>query len=662
MRNFKEYIQRAKTIHNNLYDYSMTEEPKTCKDKVCIICPKHGKFYMSLDNHVNGKQCCPKCSGKMISKTSEFIEASQIKHQNKYDYSKVNYINAKTKVCIICPIHGEFWQEPRHHLNGVGCPLCSKNHKKTYKEFIEDANKIHNNKYIYPENNTFSSMTSKIEIICPEHGSFFQKAASHLNGCGCPKCKGGTKPTLEEVIKRAKKIHKNKYSYDKFKYINAKTPGIITCPIHGDFFQTMDAHLNRKDGCPKCSSSKLENMVINGLDLSNIIYQYQFRIKELGLKSYDFYLPNYSLIIECQGEQHYMPIKFDTNITDDKANDIFFERCSLDKEKYIVAKKNGLNVIYFTKSEYFHENKTINVRDGFYADKLVFTDLDKLITYIKKLPIVDNEDMFNNLCKDILKINKDVLIYHNKIIYKNNAILFYKLVQNDKNKLKDDRSYLNKRNIKNIVQIFEDEYANNKEIVISKIKHIFHFDNNLPKIMGRKCVVSPISKNDSEKFLNKFHIQGFVGSTIYIGAFYNSQLIAVMSFLNEGNGMWNLTRFASDYNFVCQGVGGKLFHYFIKNYSFKSIKSFADKRWTMNRNDNVYIKLGFHFASDVAKTYTYFNESENRFRRFHKFNFRKQTLHKKYGFPLSMTEFEMTKKLGYVRIWDCGLIKYVYES
>lgn len=214
----------------------------------------------------------------------------------------------------------------------------------------------------------------------------------------------------------------------------------------------------------------------------------------------------------------------------------------------------------------------------------------------------------------------------------------------------------------NLIQIFEDEYDEHKDIVFSKLRHILGCENlNGEKIQGRKCQIKEISIKDSEEFLNRNHIQGFVSSTIHIGAIYNGQLVAVMSFLREGD-WWNLTRFASKNGSICQGVGGKLFKYFIKKYSPTHIKSFADRRWTINGENNLYIKLGFKLDEVLKPDYRYYNPKVDKVKRFHKFNFRKDILSRKYGFPKIMTETEMTKELGYTRIWDCGLFKYVWRK
>ena len=210
-----------------------------------------------------------------------------------------------------------------------------------------------------------------------------------------------------------------------------------------------------------------------------------------------------------------------------------------------------------------------------------------------------------------------------------------------------------------IIQIFEDEYKDNPDIVLSKIKHIIGIDEPLGKIQGRKCIISEIDKKEAEDFLNKNHIQGFVGSTIHIGAKFNGELIGVMSFLKERDNNWNLTRFASKNGYICQGVGGKLFTYFIRKYSPNEIRSFADRRWTLNRDNNVYTKLGFRFEYTTSPGYHYaIDDGCERIRRE---QFKKDNLSKKYNLSKELSEMEMAKQIGYGRIWDCGLFKYMWK-
>jgi hypothetical protein len=134
----------------------------------------------------------------------DFFSKSKEVHDDKYDYSKVNYINCTTPVTIICKIHGEFQQNPRSHMAKHSCPKCSNKHQHTTEEYIKLANKKHNNKYNYSETKYVNTNT-KIKIICPIHGEFEQNASNHLQGGECAKCVGKYIPTTEEWILKAKK-------------------------------------------------------------------------------------------------------------------------------------------------------------------------------------------------------------------------------------------------------------------------------------------------------------------------------------------------------------------------------------------------------------------------------------------------------------------------
>ena len=187
-----EFIEEAKKIHGDKYDYSKVDYVNN-STKVCIICPIHGEFWQSPYHHLNGIGC-PKCAAKQRGEKRalsmiSFIEQAKRVHGDKYDYSKVEYVNSRTKICIICLEHGEFWQIPNSHLEGRGCPSCGNAKKLTIEEFIQKARVIHGDKYDYSKVEYVNSNT-KVCIICPEHGEFWQRPSSHLTGRGCAVCNG----------------------------------------------------------------------------------------------------------------------------------------------------------------------------------------------------------------------------------------------------------------------------------------------------------------------------------------------------------------------------------------------------------------------------------------------------------------------------------------
>lgn len=188
----EEFIQQANQVHNNKFDYSLVEY-KNAKTKIKIICPVHGIFEQIPDDHLRGNGC-RLCSGKGIALTQEqFIERASIIHNNQYDYSLAKYTRLDNKVTIICPIHGQFKITPRAILqSNQGCKRCGLEQAriertKTTEQFILDAQLVHQSNYIYDTTQYINSQT-KLDIICPKHGSFKQKPTNHLQGQGCPKC------------------------------------------------------------------------------------------------------------------------------------------------------------------------------------------------------------------------------------------------------------------------------------------------------------------------------------------------------------------------------------------------------------------------------------------------------------------------------------------
>ena len=128
LSNTQEFIKKATIVHNNTYSYEFSKYINKT-EKIEITCFVHGNFQQIPSDHLNGSGCkyCASKSRrlKLSTTTDEFIKQSIKFHADKYDYSKVNYINGKNKVTIVCPIHGEFEQSPYHHVKGAGCPSCA---------------------------------------------------------------------------------------------------------------------------------------------------------------------------------------------------------------------------------------------------------------------------------------------------------------------------------------------------------------------------------------------------------------------------------------------------------------------------------------------------------------------------------------------------------
>ena len=342
-----EFIERARKVHGDKYDYSKVNYVDA-HTKVRIVCPIHGEFEQKPYTHLNGvgcKKCGYEKNTLTNSKTTEqFIHKAKEVHGDKYDYSKVEYKNNHTKVRIVCPTHGEFWQIANDHLNGHGCKKCNNVYRPSTEEFIERAKQIHGDKYDYSKVEYINALT-KVCIICPTHGEFWQTPNMHLNGQGCRKCqymKLGEYFTSNNFIEKAKEVHGEKYDYSKVEYKNNKTKVCIICPTHGEFYVTPNHHL-RGVACPICNESRLERKTRNILSDKNIRYINGKHFDWLNKQHLDFYLPRYNIAIECQGEQHF------TGWMKDKKSLKYIQ--SLDAKKKQLCEKNGVKLYYINYND-----------------------------------------------------------------------------------------------------------------------------------------------------------------------------------------------------------------------------------------------------------------------------------------------------------------------
>lgn len=228
-------------------------------------------------------------NGRLIrNDTEDFVKKSRLIHGNRYDYSKTKYLGCHEKVEIICVNHGSFWQEPSTHLRGKNCIRC-----------------------------------------------------------GYEKTHSSTRDTRDEWLRKARNVHNDTYDYSKVDYVGGRTSIIIICPKHGIFCQTPDAHL-RGRGCPSCNESKMEAKIRKWLQSNGIRFvgQKVFSDCRNPLTNFplrfDFYVPSANLLIEYDGKQHSMPIPIGKyKITPDDVKQTQYR----DKLKTEYAKRRGIKLL-----------------------------------------------------------------------------------------------------------------------------------------------------------------------------------------------------------------------------------------------------------------------------------------------------------------------------
>lgn len=182
----EEFIEKAKLVHGDKYDYSLADY-KSSITKVKIICKKHGIFEQVAKNHLCNIGC-GLCNGGSALSNESFLSKATEKHGEKYNYDLVEYKKSNIKIMILCPEHGIFEQKPSAHIFGKGCSECAGNKKLNTDIFIEKSKKVHGDRYGY-SNVKYVNHKTKVLINCDLHGEFSQIANLHLMGCGCPCCK-----------------------------------------------------------------------------------------------------------------------------------------------------------------------------------------------------------------------------------------------------------------------------------------------------------------------------------------------------------------------------------------------------------------------------------------------------------------------------------------
>ena len=382
LSNTTDFIEKAKKKQGDAYCYSKVKYINNIT-KVIIICQMHGEFEQTPAQHLSGSGCQICGKNKQIktqTKSEEqFIIEANNKHNNKYDYSKVKYINTHTNVKIICNSHGEFQQRPSSHLYGTGCPECASIYqhsllKSNTDDFITKSLLIHGNNYNYSKVKYINNIT-KLIIICSTHGEFEQTPAEHLSGCGCKQC-GFLKISIsktytnDEYIEKVKELHKDIYEYTQTEYNGIYNKINVLCKEHGLFNICASNHL-RGQGCQKCQNKKQYSILqikwLNFIQLkNNITIQHaensnEYQIPKTRFRA-DGYCKETNTIYEFHGDYwHGNPKIYNHNEINAVTKKSFGEmyQTTLNREKQI--RDMGFNLITIWESDWVKLNNCVRI-------------------------------------------------------------------------------------------------------------------------------------------------------------------------------------------------------------------------------------------------------------------------------------------------------------
>lgn len=617
----------------------------------------------------------------------EFVERSNQIHNHKYDYSKVDFVNTKTKVCIICPIHGVFEQTPKNHMNGQGCPKCGKEyakecHKNNYNKFILKVNERFGNRYSFPYiEDEYENKNSIITVRCNWCGNEFKKVADYVfssitGGCFCKESEKDF-ISYDEINKNVKDGYQI-VKYDGLKSIKNDKVTIMCNNCCCKFERNIKVVLNKEINCPSCLTK------INRLKTIDEIKNKMDKLFPTIEIDYNNYVnTSTNVLCKCKKCGHIFKRKINTffcgNLKGDpcpKCNQEIITKAKIKTTSFFQEQVNALYGIgaYDVLSEYESSNKKVTVRCN-QCNKTFNIEANSFLhghgcpyhncnSSLMEKEIADfiknktDVEVLTNYRKLIDGKELDIYIPSLKLAFEFDGIFWH----NENNKPYD--YHLNKTiNCENegirLIHIFEDEWINKKHIWKSMISNLL--GKTTRKIFARKCIIKKVSSSEALNFLNENHIQGWCPSQIKLALYYNDDLVSIMTFgksrhfIGNGKYEYELIRFCNKLNTNVVGGASKLFSYFIKEYNPTNIVSYSDRRWSVGA---LYNKLGFTTTHYSKPNYFYVigNERKNRF------NYRKSMLVKKYNCPIDMSEKEFCYKQKWYRIYDCGTAVHVWNN
>ena len=321
------FIEKAKAQYPD-YDYSKVEY-KDRDTSVTLICPKHGVFAIrprTLLSKEKGKQPhgCWECCGMKkpaLNNSEMFKEKVLAIYDEKYVFHWEDYKCKTSLIRVECKLHGEHKVSVYSILHGGACGYC--NGRLYPKDWIKNAKAVHGDKYIYDESKPPRIKSDRIRYKCPIHGWQETRYDCHVDlKCGCPVCAGYPNKLSAEQrkanwVKRCKKKYNDRFDYSQFVYVNNDTKGLVTCKEH-HYSYMIDPwmHLRGAGGCPFCTGSEGEVHIRTWLENHHINFVPQYSIPNENLfckrkhLMVDFYLPDYRMFIEMNGEQHYKNIAY----------------------------------------------------------------------------------------------------------------------------------------------------------------------------------------------------------------------------------------------------------------------------------------------------------------------------------------------------------------
>ena len=610
---FKENLNKAIAIHGDIFDVDFNTYTQLRKD-VHITHKKSGKeYWINFGNFIRGG--LPKeirDEDERRANFENFIEKSTIAHNGYYDYSKVEYINSSSKVLIICPEHGDFWQLPNDHIKGFKCPKCkADNHRVKFSDFVKKAREIHGDKYTYIES-SWNGTATPVQAICPHHGEISLSPISHLKGSECLLCSRASKEDDAESIPEFEVLDFKYKIVSNVRSAITNATYTFNCSVHGNYETTYLKYLNKfYHGCPECFIARIRK------DFDSFVKE----AKEVHGDTYEY-------------------IKPDVMNRNEKVKIICKEHGEFEQLPYNHILGSGCPKCRMNRQERFIYNYIKEITDS-------------NIEFGKRFYFMKNKEIDLYLPEFNLGIEYNGIVYHHSTPDSEYLLGYYKATQKhhlyhyDKWRMAKDAGI-------RLISIPDFYWVDpiKQEIIKSKIRHCLNMDN---RIFARKCIIKEIDNKDAYSMYDYNHIEGrgfSYSNARSFGLFYNNIMymaITIGEIYDQSSKIKKLkvSRVCTLLDHTVVGGLTKLIKYLKNNFGnfiYHSTIGFGSQ--TVDICDYKYIGPRYFWVNPVSLEY------------YHRNYCQKHLLEKHFGEALLENDTESTymARLGYLRYHDCGVI------
>jgi hypothetical protein len=597
---------------------------------------------------------CPECakasqsSRQMLTQQqflSRLIDRNESSDETVDLHPGEKYLGNDIKIKFTCSRHHTWEARPNDIVaKQSGCPQCAGTVSRTAEQALTEIKQRWPNLTILSNHFEKLGRREQIEAQC-EYGHTWNTHYERLiQGHYCPHCNQNARYDLATFTAKLSKVNKTVKPVGN--YVNVTTPIETECLTCGHTWKPRPYNLLQGYGCPSCSrNNKFSKKALawlayiettEGIEIQHARKYGEFRVPGTRYRA-DGYCEQTNTVYEFYGDYwHGNPLT-----TEPTHYNQHLSRTYGDLYKMTIERENGIRSLGFNVVSMWESEYDCIVRDNFTAEMIGQLQLPncKLIAQTPYYIVVGTDDVVAVIVNTGNPPESDVRSATQKL----------------KQQYTTDQKYC--------VVLFADEVRENSELVRRKIIHYTGNNTATPRLHTRQLMIRLADKSEKKTLLDKNHIQGNDNAQVNLGAYYGDKLVAVMTFSHprvalgqKGNkdrtGVWELSRFCTDVDYRIPGVASRLLKHFQRNWQWREIYSYADKRWSVG---GMYEALGFQLVADNPPDYFYVVDGVRK----HRWNYRKDVLKNTLpGYDPMKTEYDNMVAAGYWRVWDCGTLKY----